>query len=645
MPIYLSIGYSAAKSTPPEGGAIFTSIEFKLRHYSLSIYDTNLPRFQTFMDSELRSNTCYKPLAGVSERQLKEFRLITLLPDQYPDRIRCCLTVHPLDEPPKYETVSYAWGDPSDTKIIEVDGIELAIPSNLESCLQELRLQLHYPENLPLLPLWTDAICIDQANLEERAVQVENMGTIYRQCSSMYIWLGPLNPSFGDRNPFEMILHWYHDKHFHDLAGFSRTKDGKSWEFVDSIAYQQMYGLFLDGISRPWWERLWCVQEVALCPRAIVRMGTWWIPWSSFLRARENHSRHDSECCKGLTDSMPAKYAYFADPMLLLARPSGFDSIDEIIRSLRHKLCKDPRDKIYGLLALLGTDRSLALRPDYTILVGRLYQQVTEAIVAEADEDLRYLTGSGLGSDDFQLPSWTRNFALPLHPVRASNERTRFVKYRLYRAAAETKSQARIVDDALCLSGTHVDRIERIGSGIEFRDWTHPRGAIPGIQAWAEIAGITDLGKPGPLQERFWRTIMADVFLDEDDRHSRIPALSGAALASWFETVQSSIAQGREPHVTPFVFAFWSATSGRTFFVTKSGNMGLCFPHTRPGDEVWVLAGGNVPFVLRPISDTDDATEAITRSRKIVGECYLNGFMDGEALQKEGDILVSVHLM
>jgi hypothetical protein len=595
-----------------------------------------------------RSASCYSPLAGVSVRQLEEFRLITLLPDQYPDRIRCQLTVHSLHNPPPYETISYAWGDPNDTRIIDVDGVELTIPRSLELCLQQLRTQLHHPEDLPILSLWTDAICIDQHNLEERAVQVASMGTIYQRCSSMYIWLGPQNPSFGDQNPFEMILHWYHDKHFYDLPGFSRTEDERSWEFCDNPTYQDMYNLFLDGISRPWWERLWCVQEVALCPKAIVRMGTWWIPWSTFLEARKSHSRHGAGCCKGFTDSMPAKYAYFADPMLFLSTRSESTGVDEIIRSLRHKLCKDPRDKIYGLLALLEKTQSLDIRPDYTITVSELYRQVTKVIATQSDGDLRYLTGSGLGSDCYQLPSWARNFAAPLHPVRASNERNRFSKYNLYHASGRTKSQASFIDDdTLCLSGTFIDHIDRLGPVIEYRDWNHPQGVLPGIRAWAEMAGFSNLDSEyasGAMQEQFWRTITADAFVDDDDKYARIPTSSGGALSSWFGEAKRSIDQGGEPLITPYVFAFWSAMSGRTFFITRGGDMGLCFPHARPGDEVWVLAGGKVPFVLRPFSGVLGSAEPPARIHQLVGECYLDGYMDGEALQKEGNVLVPVHL-
>lgn len=598
--------------------------------------------------SETDSATCYSPLTGVSERKLEQFRLITLLPDQFSNRIRCQLAIHPLHDPPAYETISYAWGDPNDTKTIDVDGVELRVPNSLELCLRQLRTQLRHPEYSPVRALWTDSICIDQANLEERAVQVANMGTIYRRCSLMHIWLGPTTSMFGDQSPFEMILHWSSGKHFFDLPGFSRADATDEWVYKDNSTYQEMYNLFADGISRPWWSRLWCIQEVALCPRAIVRIGGWCIPWSTFLQAMDNYHRHNWGCCKGISNSMPARYTYLADPMLFLSRSETMGT-DEIIRSLRHKLCKDPRDKIYGLLALLGRSASsLGIQLDYSITVGDLYRQVTHYIISQSKGDLRYLTGSGLGSDCYQLASWVRNFAAPLQPIRASNENTRYKEYDLYHASGETKSENKILDEnSLCQSGIRIDHIDRIGSVIEYQDWDHPQGVIPGVQAWAEMAGISTLASDcatGSANEQFWRTLAADVLVDEEKSYSRIPNSARSALSSWFTAVKHSVSQGKEPPITPYIFAFRTSMSGRAFFRTKEGHMGMCYPNARPGDEVWVLAGGKVPFLLRPFDDTVDTTETPARIRKLIGDCYLDGFMDGEALQREKAVLVPVHI-
>ena len=43
------------------------------------------------------------------------------------------------------------------------------------------------------------------------------------------------------------------------------------------------------------------------------------------------------------------------------------------------------------------------------------------------------------------------------------------------------------------------------------------------------------------------------------------------------------------------------------------------------GDEVWILAGTKVPYVLRPLGNSGD---------ELVGEPYLHGIMFGENVPK-----------
>jgi hypothetical protein len=53
---------------------------------------------------------------------------------------------------------------------------------------------IHTLLNLPLnpdLPIWIDAISINQDDEEEKAVQVSRMGDIYRTAHQVLAWLGP----------------------------------------------------------------------------------------------------------------------------------------------------------------------------------------------------------------------------------------------------------------------------------------------------------------------------------------------------------------------------------------------------------------------------------------------------------------------
>jgi len=80
-----------------------------------------------------------------------------------------------------------------------------------------------------------------------------------------------------------------------------------------------------------------------------------------------------------------------------------------------------------------------------------------------------------------------------------------------------------------------------------------------------------------------------------------------------------------------------TAAYNHRFFVTEKGYFGLGNPDTQAGDQVWILIGGKVPFVLRPVAD-NDGTSSFDTSFRLVSDCYLHGIMDGEAMaDDDGD--------
>jgi len=61
---------------------------------------------------------------------------------------------------------------------------------------------------------------------------------------------------------------------------------------------------------------------------------------------------------------------------------------------------------------------------------------------------------------------------------------------------------------------------------------------------------------------------------------------------------------------------------------TQDGSRGLCPFGAAVGDVVVVLDGGNVPYILRSISNKADGEDGFW---EFVGECYLEGYMHGLA--------------
>lgn len=66
---------------------------------------------------------------------------------------------------------------------------------------------------------------------------------------------------------------------------------------------------------------------------------------------------------------------------------------------------------------------------------------------------------------------------------------------------------------------------------------------------------------------------------------------------------------------------FWK---GRKFFCTKEGYFGLGPQSLMEGDLCCVLFGAKVPFVLREVEG----------SYVLVGKCYIQGIMHGEAVER-----------
>lgn len=117
-------------------------------------------------------------------------RLLRLLPSTgKTDPIQCEIFDTILDEATAlpYEALSYVWGNTQDGRVIEVGQSTLRIGRNLFEALQALRASSPTASRT----IWVDAICINQADVTERAQQVRIMWKIYSGATRTTVWLGP----------------------------------------------------------------------------------------------------------------------------------------------------------------------------------------------------------------------------------------------------------------------------------------------------------------------------------------------------------------------------------------------------------------------------------------------------------------------
>ncbi len=81
-----------------------------------------------------------------------------------------------------FEALSYTWGLPIFSRTVQVNGTPYPVTANLEAALRALR-----RGNEPRL-IWIDALCINQYDLTEKAIQVRRMQMIYEKARRVVLW-------------------------------------------------------------------------------------------------------------------------------------------------------------------------------------------------------------------------------------------------------------------------------------------------------------------------------------------------------------------------------------------------------------------------------------------------------------------------
>lgn len=190
----------------------------------------------------------YKPLDFVNF----EFRLLTLLQSESSEPgLICCKLDHAyLDDPPQYHALSYCWGDEKITLPIQVNGSVVQVATNLEAALRELEAQ-------NVLTIWVDALCINQQDSLERGLQLMRMGLIYSRAVEVIAWLGPQ----ADES---------------DIAMSQLANSGGSYLEVGD--YKPVRDLF----RRPYWNRVWIIQEISKARELQALCGNQRISWDQF---------------------------------------------------------------------------------------------------------------------------------------------------------------------------------------------------------------------------------------------------------------------------------------------------------------------------------------------------------------------------
>ena len=617
------------------------------------------------------SECIYPPLKGP-----RDMRVLELHSGKYDAELNCTLhacsvefeyprdpetnyrpfTLHAVScttgTPVWYTALSYVWGNPALVKPMTCNRRPFATTQNLDLALRRIR-RLDVA-----VMLWVDQICINQDDLQEKNQQVAIMGTIYQRAWTTLAWLGEDADNSSDALDTLLAtrdaLQTYPDGKPLDVEDFERfylpLPNSPKWLELGKL------------MSRPWFYRVWIMQEVVLSHRIIIICGAKCISWADL--SMFTYCMIDNDLAQHLhrwgpfhgEDESPESGCIRVNTIegireYNIGTPSKTPFLNRLVEG-RGAQATNPRDKVF---AIMGMTRDV-MYPKYSDPVTDIYVEAALKIVTTPFGIDLLCCVDHLHPTPSQ-PSWVPDWATP----RQTASLGYYAKHHgIYRASKKPYWEMQLRTDitekgaALAIVGVIVDTITEIGmiSGEpDLKDLLIPGTAtshfvLEGIDLAIEACHPSSSSK-STIFETFWQTLVAG---KDPSNHVKAPDEYSSIFALLFDS-----ATGRSPSFpdqpsdsrrqrltlenlkvrTPartyrdMQVAMKSASKNRRLGVTEKGYLGLYPRGANIGDQVCVFIGACVPFVIRKLGGGNEY--------QLVGECYVHDIMDGEA-ESMGDL-------
>lgn len=310
----------------------------------------------------------YEPI-----REANEIRLLYLHDGKPGDIIRAELEVVRIQKSHYYDAISYTWADENGdtTKCCSLKigspGALLPITRSCDSVLRRVRKLTSW--------IWIDAVCINQQDVQERGKQVDLMPLIYKGASRTFAYVGEA----ADGSDFV-------------LKNLS--------EGVWTSPY--LLDLFF---ARPYFSRVWVVQEIALSKSITMMCGDNAVQWTKFMTHEHLQQIYTSSYFETFPTVLRLDQRYL----------SSSTSILDALLLGRSCNASDPRDKVFGLLGLVSAEG----RPpaDYSMSTAELYTKIAMYLLKIQRWGLDVILGNLCYRSDRarahtkNLPSWVPDWS------------------------------------------------------------------------------------------------------------------------------------------------------------------------------------------------------------------------------------------
>ncbi|RYP79495.1 hypothetical protein DL770_006634 [Monosporascus sp. CRB-9-2] len=622
-------------------------------------------------DFKSRPSYTYSPLPS----EPHQIRLLRVERSKLlPTVLNATLESFDLDDAPSYEAVSYCWGDPTPSEQMIIDGCIFRLTQSAYKLL--LARRSFWRQRW----IWIDAICINQQDEVEKSAQVRLMQEIYKKASQVVVFPGG---GIVQARLASIMLY--------EVFAAQKTYEGTGVDFNKFFFADRQsprWHAFSELFRSPYFHRVWVIQEITVGREVLLYYGGRYIPWYIFIEVASScldpHRRNlllhtDTTGTRSFIDK-----SAFENIAVMSLLHNGWDIVETtnsghfgeldhfklgtILFNTANFKSTDPRDKIFALLGLATDAGDGRLVPDYRKAPSQVYTEATQHLIAgKGTIALLSLAGTGFNHPRKvqSLPSWVPDFSeqrpnFPLADMASPQK--------LYHASKMTKPKVRIATGSdgqeICVSGVLADEVVclcstraldyglRAGERYKVLDMakTKHEWLKEAESRCSSVLDASQNGVDGQSQfDKFWHTLVAKRIAGSSkgaeeyyDVYKSWRQLGGAVAGvrkdvAYEDVGRDIIYRGADPKViqgiddgsiTSFDMSFSEACVGRLVAVTRARRLCLVPPLTREGDVVFIPFGAQVPYAVRQA----DWSPASTDAYELVGEAYVHGMMDGEAL-------------
>ncbi|KAF2114631.1 heterokaryon incompatibility protein-domain-containing protein [Lophiotrema nucula] len=530
--------------------------------------------------------------------------------------------------------------------------------------------------------LWVDAICIDQADLDERKAQVLLMADIYKRAETVIAWLGEdLDDTARGIQALDKLAEIPFAKH-KEMQNLS-LREPTTYKAlgVDPIKREDMSCL-AGFLGRRWFNRVWIVQEAVFAQQILFLCGDYTIdPKTLFnvgkLLCLSGWAQQFMDTSIQFRDIRMPPPGAVATLALMREELNGErqSSLLNIMTSTRSRQATNPLDNAYGMLNVLAlvmgkAPASLEVQPDYKRSVPGVMEDTTRLLIRhEGNLDVFHQV-----QDHSVLCSWDRpgtSFASwTVHWGERMEPQPFKMLSQFSTAWKPSGSMPKEIPD------THTPhqltfRAACIGNLQNIEDTYY---LLPQVELAVELSGRPyGVRTKQGLSEILWRTTLADCAGPQhpapaglgdswvahmlDQHHTYSKGLGGGTawrneqdthLQRLLDQMRVTDPETKFPtveHAKTVLSAMrgergadpmrkWSelqktAAPVRPFLyaanqcrkIARTDNLLTLVPKsTKLYDSVWIVPGLSTPFVLRKSKDYYE----------LVGEAYVHGIMRGE---------------